>query len=377
MVGRTRKAAATILVAFLFMPLAQAEEGDYQSEYALYVAAIEAGDRQAAASHGLAAWRAAEDALGDDAYTAILAYNYGQFVLFSDAPSAAEALRRANALQEAGIADLPVSHLRVYLAYAEFEVEGGSRPLARELQDALLALEGEGAAPSANLTFMWMALTGYYNEQERYEETLESARKAEAYIEVTAPDNYPLKATMILLQGEAQLIPFPRTIEDIRAAYDAFIRARALFPPQEDIENFDETMARIMAWDLVARAAAASMEEPLLIKYERIDEVLPWAYFKTPQKSDEECEIAWKKRKPPRYPETPLWEGFIGGVVIGYHLGDDALVHDARILAEVPEAAFGKAALESMKDWRLAAPALNDPACRRNRIVDFIFIIKD
>jgi len=93
-------------------------------EYQAFRIALETGDEQAATSHALAAWQAAEVEHGDHRTTAILAYNYAHRVLFNDSESALPPLRRARELQEAGTADLPADELLLHFEFAEFSSGG-------------------------------------------------------------------------------------------------------------------------------------------------------------------------------------------------------------------------------------------------------------
>lgn len=65
----------------------------------------------------------------------------------------------------------------------------------------------------------------------------------------------------------------------------------------------------------------------------------------------------------------------IGAVYVGYAVGEDLRVRDARVLAEVPESRFGEASLEAMTEWRAGALPPGDPACRRNLVTRFTFAI--
>ncbi len=137
---------------------AVAETPDYLVEYKLHTEALANGDRAAAAEHGKAAWEAAEAALGDDKLTATLAFNYGRLIALSDPETARAPLRRAQKLLDAGIAELPRSEVRAYLAYAEY-IAGKTRSrAAKKLREALLALETEFGEPTATDVVMWLDL---------------------------------------------------------------------------------------------------------------------------------------------------------------------------------------------------------------------------
>jgi hypothetical protein len=113
-----KKIALYGLAAILSVLAARASAADtepYFVEYRAYKAAMASGALETATAHGLAAWKSAEEALGDHRLTAILAYNYGQLVVFKAPEQAAAPLRRASELSRAGLAELPQDALRLYL----------------------------------------------------------------------------------------------------------------------------------------------------------------------------------------------------------------------------------------------------------------------
>lgn len=370
-----------------------AEDPTYLAEYKLYMQALKQQDLEGATAHGKAAWRAAEAELGDNELTAVLAYNYGQLVLFDDTESAVEALRRADELQKSGVADLPASELRLYLAYAEFRVGGGKRRQANELREALKQVEAEGAAAN-DLATMWLQLAWSDINGGSYKHAIESASKAETAINASAPENYHAKAEAILIGGVATLLPRRRTIEDILNANREFARARELFPLQKDLEGFDHTLAQILAWNVAAYSAlltfknydidlidlptASRIKVKSRTDKDDIGEFL-WIDMNTifdKKRANEECLIHWADRKIPKYPKSELNRGTIGAVLIGYNFGNGLNLLDPRILAEAPAASdFGESVLKAMADWRLAEPTVNHPDCRRNFLLGVPFIL--
>lgn len=273
----------------------------YMDAYRAYNAALEAGDNAAAAEHGYAAWQAAEAELGDDGLTAILAYNYGQLVLFSDAENAAKALRRAEALRAEGVADLPASELKLSLAFTEFDVSGEKRRQSRILRNALNATEADGMAASSRSAIIWLRLARGDLTKSRYEKAIESAQRAEEIISTAIPDDYRRKAQAILIGGIAHLSPLPRSIKDVQMAHDEFIRAIRLFPPQKNLDNFDPILAQLLAWNAGADAALYSLRQKEYHnhKTKSRDEKAaePIQIFEERKKSFDECNIEWAKRK--------------------------------------------------------------------------------
>jgi tetratricopeptide (TPR) repeat protein len=357
---------------------AGAETPDYLVEYKLHTEALANGDRAAAAEHGKAAWEAAEAALGDDKLTATLAFNYGRLIALSDPATARAPLRRAQELLDAGIAELPKSEVRAYLAYAEY-IAGKTRlRAAKKLREALLALEAEFGEPTATDVVMWLDLAKGELKKKRYSNSLEAAEKAEAAIATLWPDNIDKMGEALLIQGIATLVPFPRTIEDVLASRNLFRRIFQLYPPQKNFETFDVVLAKAIAWDAAANAALLSRrKKPKDQSEQGAVEAEPHFIFESAQNLPDDCGIEWDRQIPPTYPDTPLYRGYIGAVMVVYDLGDDLVVHNPRILSSVPTYAFTKEALKSLNSWKLKAPSVDHPACRTNRMTQFTFVIKE
>jgi hypothetical protein len=66
----------------------------------------------------------------------------------------------------------------------------------------------------------------------------------------------------------------------------------------------------------------------------------------------------------------------IGAVFLGYRLGEDLKVTDARVLAEVPVAKFGDAAVKAVSEWRAKALPGGDPVCYRNLTTSILFVLE-
>ncbi len=370
-------ACAAVLAAGLFSQ-SVAETPDYMAEYKLHSEALANGDRAAAIEHGKAAWEAAEAALGDHKLTATLAFNYGRLIALSDPATARAPLRRAQELLDAGIGELPQSEVRAYLAYAEY-IAGKTRSrAAKELREALLALEAEFGEPTATDVVMWLDLAKGELKKKRYSGAVEAAEKAEAAIAILWPDNIDKMGEALLLQGIATLVSFPRTIEDVLAATGLFGRVILLYPPQKNFETFDIILAKAIAWDAAAGAAfrSHSKKPEDQSKYDAAG-AEPRYYFEYSPNLPDDCGVEWEKRIPPKYPNTPLYRGYIGAVMVVYDLGDDLVVHNPRILAEVPANAFSKKVRNNIRSWRLKAPSVDHPACRTNRMAQFSFVIEE
>lgn len=353
---------------------AAAQDEKYLTEYRAFRVALDAGDRARATTHAESAWQAAEAALGDDPQTATLAYNYARLVLFDDTDRARDALRRVNNLQEAGFGRLHAEELQIYSAYAEFVVSGYGRRAADRLWEQLTAWDMSRNLGS-DLIVMWLNLGRTYLAERQYGRAQEVAERTETAILETMPDNVHFRAQAVLINGVSFLLTRRRTVARIQAAHNEFSRARRFFPPQTDLDSFDPLLARIIAWDGAAKAALRSMGRDDYPDHDEPDNQEPRHPLFAHEELTDCAEIEWVKRSAPRFPSTELRRGRIGAVYVGYAVGEDLRVRDARVLAEIPEARFGEAALDAMTEWRAAALPPGDPACHRNLNAMFTFAI--
>jgi len=382
MLGRSSKKRIILpigaaLLAFSFaLPVAAA--ADYAEEYRQYNEALAAGEQDAATVHGFAAWKGAEAALGDHRTTAILAYNYGQQVLFEAPSEALPALQRAKELLDSGVAALPVEDLDVYLAYAVMVTGGGRKSDAEALRVALAARDSAGIPPAYEIARIWLELSLNDVGRSKLSEAISGAARAERMFAETAPQAYRQRGLAIMVQGMSKLIPEPRSSLTIKAAHADFLRAWRLFPTQKDIDTFDSVFAKIIAWDYAAHVAYVNL---------RYDEsltpgdVLPHTFSNLPpilenSTWEKQCAHLWEERKPPKYPREALRRGSLGSVFIGYHLTEDGRVRDARVLAEVPSGKFAAAVLKSMQEWRHVLPMDTRPECMLNQVNYFTFEVR-
>jgi tetratricopeptide (TPR) repeat protein len=349
-------------------------------EYRAFREALAAGNDEAAASHARAAWQAAETTLGNHHTTAILAYNYGRLIVFYDTDNSLAPLRRVSELQASGTVDLSAAELQLYIDYAEFATGGFKQRQRKKLRRSLEAFE-EGRAPSSpDAASIWLRLAASDIAAGQYRNALKSATRAEAAIVSTVPDGPRELAEAILFAGIARLVPYPRTVDDVQTAHNEFGRARRLFPPQKDVDTFDPMLARILAWDGAATAALKSLGEEDYPDHADTDTRGSAPLSKTFEyELDESIDCAnveWLERQAPKFPRAALRSGSIGAVFVGFRLGDDLAVRDARVLAEVPVAEFGESALSTMAQWRARELPAGGPACHENLVTRFTFAIE-
>lgn len=367
--------AAAIAVMVVSTGVA-AQEKTYLAEYKLYQEALAVGDAERAAEHGRAAWQAAEVELGDHNLTAVLAYNYGQIVLFTDTEEALEALKRVERLVKEGIGDIPKSELELYLAFSYFDRNGSSRRADR-LRDALLAIEAEGIEPDEDIAVMWFLVATNDINNERYEKAVISAEKSEEAIRATAPNDRQFLASAILYLGVAKLVPWPREPENIIAASNDFKRALPIFDLQEDVESFDPTLGQLLAWRAAADTAMASIGENVDDFERDPDQKSKYpVYFKIHQDRPDDCGIEWEERTPPKFPSSAASRGQIGAVLVVYDIGESNELNNMQVLAAVPGDVFNDISLRAVKNWRIKTPPANHPGCRRHLVSQFSYVLR-
>ncbi len=350
------------------------ETATYQSEYSAYNQAVENGDREAAERHGRAAWQLAEETLGDHQVTGVLAFNYGQLVIFSNAEDARAALRRAKKLREDGLVELPEIDLDLFLAYSEFAFNRQRLHQTNRLRETLLAVEASGISTIDTAT-MWLHLAAADFKNKRYKQAILAAEKAENTFTNVAPEQYQQIGNAIVIAGAAKIIPFPRKIEDVVDAHENFERAIRLFPPQKDFESFDLVLAQAYGWFSAADAAIGTMgfdHREVIPENDRPP--LP-PLFAVPPDAPKTCNVEWESRPPLKYPTGANIRGYIGAVIAVFDIGDDLLVHNPRILTEVPIKTFSREILKNMDKWKLKSPPSSHPYCRQNLSTTFHFII--
>lgn len=350
------------------------ETATYQSEYSAFTQAIENGDREGAERHGRAAWQLAEETLGDHQLTGVLAFNYGQLVLFTDAKEARTALQRADQLQRAGFVNLPKEDLQLFLAFTKFMVDGERRRDVGPIRNQLDARIINGDKPTPEVAKIWLHVAFSDHEAKFYPAARKSAVIAERAIAEALPDDYRGRAQAIIIGAVSILIPQPRSIEEIQRAHNELTDAMRLFPPQKDIESFDPILAEVIAWDGLTFGAILSMNRNDYPDHENMDFDDPKNQYPTfieGEKSAAACNIAWSK-SPIDYPSEQARDAHMGAVVIGFDLPNDRPTN-IKLLAEVPGKGFGASVLRNVHRWRLATPQLNEPACKANRILSVTF----
>lgn len=353
---------------------AQSARARHLAEMVNYETAVAAGDFKAAELHAYAAWRAAETELGDHRLTSVLAFNYGREVVANDPALAEGALQRAKTLFDAGFGGPDAGALNLYLAYSDFVSGGGKSNDADKLREALVISETSSDRRMRDEIIMWLAVARSDLNEEDYELAQAAAAKAESTIVIFEPDSSHKLAEAFFIRGVASIMPKKRTLDDTLSAIDYFENGEELFPPQSSFENFDPTLANIVGWRTATDALIRTMtsDEEVLARLKSADET---PLFQSAVGKPEICRIEWADRPAPKFPENALAKQKFGAVVAVFDLANDTSVHNPRILAEAPSDKFSPAVLKAMKSWRLKAPALDHPGCRKNMMTQFSFVV--
>lgn len=371
---------ATLLTLLVSVSTSPAEASDKHLEaYRNYKAALEMGDNEAVKLYAREAWRAAEKELGDHQTTAILAYNYANWVYGIDPEIAIEPLKRVIAIagedNDLFGADLPIIMLRYCEANIALDDDKSAHNILRKLMESK---RKEGLPFSIVAARAWRELAFHEIDQERFDRAERYAQRAERHIQEAAPDQLQVVISILYANGLALVAGGKRSKQDVEDAYWYFNRAVGLFPPQKDIETLNPLLAKVLAWrsaTVVAGRSDAYMKNTRSPKIQESD-TLKYAniVWQTPKPENDVCELSWEERIPPGYPKKELRKGTVGAVLLGYNITDNGLVKDARILAEVPgKTGFGEEALASTKEWRLEKST--PPECRQNLVAHISYMI--
>ena len=349
----------------------------YLSEYQLYVAALEAGDDDAAARHAKAAWDSAEQVLGDDPTTAILALNYAQMIYLSEPQNAIAPLARTIALIDSGVSELPRDEPELMLALV------GSLA-APESDDAMAALEtvlNEQSSRSVAATDLsasaWLLVASHNFRVGKSSRAIEAAEIAELQFKAVMPGEKQYQGNARLIRGAANLTKKNRRKRDIVNAHDALYPALYMYPPQDGLDTFDRNFAAVITWHSVSHAIARSDSVFLgtragVIELEDNADTEPMIWSSSAHPAL--CELRWKHRSPPKYPRAEAYSGHIGGALIGFDFDDQLKVTNARIISEVPSTTeFGEVSLNAAKAYELESLPVGGKACLKNWTTIFTF----
>ncbi|MBB4658887.1 energy transducer TonB [Parvularcula dongshanensis] len=390
------KALAVLLAAFALSGAA-AQDRRHLEEYKAYLAAQQAGDAAATTRYAEAAWRAAETELGGHETTALLAQNYLWEVLLRDPEEAEEAAARALALGEQGLGlgNFTLTELRLADAFAKNVHHLRRRSNREALLAAIETYPPQEALTSVLVSVYDQSIVRAYVADE-YGLAYDAATLFERRL-AEEPGVSDSRQASILTNRAAALIAsrrsrfdskyYSRTDAKSSAGYEERLAdaqilldaAAALFPKTKRLDEMDPNQHLTRAWNGVAVAIGRSMdyEVPEDWAFEGHRGRFSWDSLMTREGADGAeilCEVSWTKRDM-HYPAAAMRDGYIGAVLVGYHLDTDGHVIEPRVLAEIPQEIFSQTILKEMKDWEADAGNL-DPACLRDHLTSFNFTMQ-
>lgn len=374
-----------LLLSLALILAAPAAHADHKSEYSAYRKALAAGDYFGAATHGEAAWRAAEKELGDTKTTAILAFNFAELVVINEPAKAVEPYSRARAISEKTKTAIAMEDIAVGSESAAFVLAPENKQRRIALEATLEARAAKKFPPSPVSVYGWILLCQFENRADDTPAALRYADRALADANALgASAEKRLLRTALVYAGVLRVSIRTRNEESVGEAVQYLERSLRYFPPQKSIDEFDPLLARAIVWRAIVDALAKSTEEQepetrILGKktpdfQKAIDRAsdpgqLNRVSWLNGQKTD--CPaIAWEVMTKPKYPPAARRQGQIGASLIGFEM-DGARVKRAVVLADSYETGFGAAAVDAMKTWVAKSPV---PAeCARNQTVVVVY----
>lgn len=387
-------AAGLLAGAALWAGAGAQERPEHLTAYKAYTDAKAAGDAEAARARSEAAWRAAERDVGDAEVTAILAQNHLLEVLWTEPEAAAAPAARALALGRAGmgLGNMTSTELAVADAYARAAAQPRKRDLRAALYAALAADRASGRGVSAFTVQASRAATFRASEARDWEDAYAEATALARELEAMDADPglsgfaHVQRVAAMLSQRRrwarpeapeagsgARFAPSSRWVDRVRDARVVMDHAATAFPAAATIDDVDPVDGAVHAWHGVIQSLLISngIDMPEDWTFEGRGMLEDVGVVSRADGEPPECEIAWTDRKV-RYPAAAGRGGYIGGVMLGYHLDPDGTVTGARILGEVPTEKFGPDILRQMEKWRADTAGL-PPECLRDQVVKVQF----
>ena len=321
-------------------------------EYSAYKKAFEAGDVPSALRHGEAAWQEAEKALGDDATTAVLAYNFARlaFAFPATAERALQAYERALVLTERGIGDLSAQDVRIGLTEVRLILRQNESTTANELA-RLLTERQRANVPASDLSaHAWKTLAIARMRDMDHDTVIAYADIAAAEAQALQPPDQQVLVDSLVLGAMARLSRSgpEKTQETIDEAIQRLDRVIALYPPQRDIDSFDPLLAKALVWRASVQAMVGTEKDPI--------DVLSLIRMSDDGRPSNCPDIAaLLQRTPLEYPDNALRTGRVGAVLFGLDWKGTA-VDRVVILAEPAGTGFGAATETTLRSWTLSQP---------------------
>lgn len=376
-----RKTSIAFLAGVMAM-LGTPAGADYRAEYKAYTIALKAGDYPKAAEHGEAAWRQAEQELGESKTTAILAFNYAELVVTRSPERAREAYERAKAMSAKIETGLVPAEIEAGLALCDLALRPDEKS-ARALEDVLKARRAQGLKASPVSAHGYLMVAQNSRSKRRTRDAADSAI-VDADEIGGAAYSAPLLRQALVIAAIVRVTDKPLDAVDVKTAVALFDRAFPLFPPQKSIDAFDPLLATALSYrqslgaiarsyDIGAPTGIRSVQPNLgralkeaMADAEDTDDWVRWVPPHTSCKFEGKITI-------PSYPKDAVSDSRVGAILIGYDVRGTR-VERALILADQSGSGFGEATIMAMKDWERDAPA--PPECEKDQLIYVSFAIR-
>jgi tetratricopeptide (TPR) repeat protein len=351
-----------------------AQDADYLQAYRDYQTAFETGNVAAALTHGEAAWRGADAALGDHPTTAVLAYNYARlaFPFPATAERAEQAYQRALALTRRGIGGLDARDVEIGLAEVRLIMQKDARAASGDLT-RLLRDRQEAAVPASDLSaHAWKTLASEHLRQGLWTTAAQYADiSASEAASLTPPDRDVLiDAYMFGAMARLSEPAVSRPASRITEAVERLDRTIAMYPAQTSIDSFDKRLAMALVWRASVEVMQRSGKGGQIGDLSKLTEVIPMAAVDRPENCPELAEVL--VQTPISFPTGGVQQGDVGAVLFGLDL-NAAGVERVVILGEPQGGLFGAEVTRVVKTWQLKAAV--PPGCDRNWVT-FAFFAK-
>lgn len=347
-----------------------APSDDPIAHYRAYEAAIAAGDLTSASAAAVAAWRTGERVWsGGNANLPGLAFNAAWSLgLVNKIGEAREPAQRAIALARQYPGHVDLKEAGFILAYANMAVQP-TKQNVEAFNTAAAAVDNGGWGD--------FLLARSYADGARNALNVAMPRVARELVdrglaEITrlAPNNAGLKTNLLVLrtQSSLQLRQFGRAVNQVMEARRSYGRPRG---------ERDLNWASLMAWEAAARAVHLSVygdssQPEIGSRMLREDRMETWTKedLKAVSRDIPGCTIDEYKRLGSRgpaginFPRGELNDGYAGGALVRAQLDGDGRVIGTDILASLPRASFGTAAVEGIRTWRYELPPTTPVQCQ-------------
>lgn len=332
---------AAVLVGFIscgnVLPASAKTPPEVMTPYKAYNAAIKVEDFKRAEKKAYEAWRAAEDALGDNKITAVLAHNYASVASHNgqkkDVKKAYLRAIKLSPFEDDGGIEL---RLQREVALTEWQLKNGRKDVTRRLKAAAKFANENGAENSTFLGEIYTLLAQRNIETFRYEKVENYAEMALEIFENRTDgiaSYHPYLARLYSgygKEGQEALIPAVMEYQDVMKNVESQLPKDHPFLSRA-LGRWLNMRYRIVREGKLKEAEAAGMCQC-------------WPYDKPRNEA-----IHPIKRVPPIMPRKAWQSGFS---LVEFDLDDAGNVINPRLLESWPEEVFDKSSIKAVKQWK-------------------------